>query len=118
MSYLRLNIGGQERGLKFNQMAYVLFYQHVDLAEYMATMYYAIIYAGLKANAYVKREEFEHSFEQVCEWVDEMNDEYKAAALKAFSETTIWQKAIEEGKKETKTPEQKKRKQQTTSKKV
>lgn len=120
MSYLQLEIGGQRRGLKFNQMAYVLFYQHVDLAEYLATMYYAIVYAGLKANAYVKREELDVTFEQVCEWVDEMPQEDKDAALKAFTETTQWQKLIEEGKSavEEKSPEEKKSKQRSTSKKV
>lgn len=98
MDYTQLNIGGKLRGLKFNQMAYVLFYQHIDIAEYMASMYYAVIYGGLKANAYVKREEFTESFETVCDWIDDMSAEDKEAALKVFTETSRWQKIVEDGK--------------------
>lgn len=119
MSYVKLKVGGEERGLKFNQMAYILFYKHVDLVEYVATMHYAIVYAGLRANAYVKSEEFEHSFSDVCDWVDDMTGEDKEKAVEAFSSTQQWQSLIEQGKaaEETK-PEQKKRTGKSTSKKV
>ena len=119
MSYLQINIGGNLRGLKFNQMAYIVFYDHVDLDQYLATSYYAIAYAGLKANAYVKREEFTDSFETVCEWVDELSAEDKAAMLEAFSSTSQWQALVEKGKEVAeKTPEEKKRKLKSTTTKV
>lgn len=110
MSYLQLNIGGKLRGLKYNQGAYVTFYQHVDTSDYLATVYYAVVYAGLKSNSFVKREEFTETFEQICDLVDEMPQEDKDAALKVFSETTHWQKLVEENKEpEVKeTPEEKK----------
>lgn len=58
MSYIQIEIGGKARGLKFNQYAMVTFYKHVDLKDYDASSVYAMIYGGLKANCYVKREEF------------------------------------------------------------
>lgn len=98
-NYLQVNIGGQLRGLKFSNGAYVTFYETVDHNNYLASFYYAVIYAGLKANSYAKREEFTESFETVCDWVDAMSEEDKAAALKVFSETEYWKKQIDEGKK-------------------
>lgn len=72
MSYIQINIGGKNRGLKFNQLAFVTFTQYVDTKNYLATAAYAMIYAGLMANCYVKREEPDFDFPTVCEWVDEL----------------------------------------------
>lgn len=118
-NYIQLHIGGQLRGLKFSNGAYVTFYENVDHKNYLATFYYAVIFAGLSANAYAKREDFTETFETVCDWVDAMSEEDKAAALKVFSETEYWVKQIEEGKKIEATPieetaEQKKSESETT----
>lgn len=72
MSYLQLTIGGKLRGLKFNQMALLTMSQYLDYDNIPATYGYALVYAGLRANCYVKREEADFSFEQCCEWVEQM----------------------------------------------
>jgi hypothetical protein len=73
MSYIQLTIGGKPRGLKFNQMAVLTMSQYIDYDNLAATFGYALIYSGLKANCYVKREEPDFDFEKVCEWVEEMS---------------------------------------------
>lgn len=103
MSYIKINIGGSDRGLKFNQGALITFQNTVDKENVNATTPYALIWAGLKANAYVKREEMEFTFEQVCDWVDEMNDETLLEVIKCFQETQAFKDTLpvedEEGKK-------------------
>jgi hypothetical protein len=71
MSYLRVTLGGVERGLKFNQAAVEQFSKYYDYSTTTSAVY-ATFYAGLVGNAIVKREEQDFTFEQVCEWVDEL----------------------------------------------
>ena len=102
MSYIKVNIGGQERGLKFNQGALVTFQNKIDPNNIAGTTGYALIWAGLNANAYVKGEEFTETFETVCDWVDELDVETITEVIKTFQETQAYQKLVpkdDEGKK-------------------
>lgn len=120
MNYLQLNIDGRLHGLKFNQMMYMVFYENLDQERFTATFYYAAVYAALKANAYVKKEEFITSFEEVCDWVDGMTEEDKEKVMEVFNGTAYWKEQVKKGKEltEEKTPAEKKSKLKSTTKKV
>lgn len=102
MSYIQIEIGGEKRGLKFNQGALIMFQSKIDKDNYAATTGYALIYAGLKANAYVKSEEFTETFETVCDWVDELPEQTVLDVINCFKETQAYKALIpaeEEDKK-------------------
>lgn len=99
MSYIKINIGGQDRGLKFNQGALVTFQTKIDPDNIAGTTGYALIWAGLKANAYVKGEEFTETFETVCDWVDELPEGVILEVVKTFQETQMYQKMLPDNKK-------------------
>lgn len=88
MSYLQLEIGGKNRGLKFNQMTLVLLSQHTDKDNADATAAYALFYAALRANCYVKREEPDFSFEHACDWFDKLSNDQVLQIKAAFDEVT------------------------------
>lgn len=76
MSYIQIEIGGKLRGLKFNQGAHVEIFNKIGQANNNVVFAgYAVVWAGLKANSYVKGEEIDFTFEQVCDWVDAMKEE-------------------------------------------
>lgn len=90
MSYCRINIGGKERGLKFNQLAWLIFNEKIDRGHVLQTAAYALVYAGLKANCYVKSEEADFDFEKVCDWVESVSDEDLVKVNNAFQETQFY----------------------------
>ena len=98
MSYLQLELGGKLRGLKFNQLAIEIISTHNDNSTQSAFMY-AMIYGGLMGNSYVKREEPDYTFENVCDWVDVM--ENKAEAISKVTEvltsTQVWKTLVKAG---------------------
>ena len=73
MSYIEVEIGGKVRGLKFTKYAMILINKKADLKNWAATANYAMVYAGLAANNYHKEVENDFNFEDVCEWVDELD---------------------------------------------
>ena len=95
MSYLQITIGGKERGLKFNQLAIETIAKLND-TETVSGLLYAMVYAGLKANLYVKREEPDFTFEQVCDWVDELEnkEEFSDKISKCVMESQSWKNLI------------------------
>lgn len=95
--YIQIEIGGSVRGLKFNQMAMITLSRYMDFENMEATFAYALVYAGLKANAYVKREEFLHSFEEVCDWVEVMNPNDLMKVKDTFEQTQMF-KTMSESK--------------------
>jgi len=109
MSYCKINIGGKERGLKFNQMAVMMYAGKVDNENLIATAGYALIYAGLKANAYVKGEEVDFTFENVCDWVDELDAEALQLVTETFKETQSYKNGAAFKAEEAKRPEAKKK---------
>ena len=96
MSYIKIEIGGRERGLKFNQGALIMFQEKIEINNYAATTGYALIWAGLKANAYVKGEEFTENFETVCDWVDELPEADVLRVIDCFKETQAYKKLLPE----------------------
>lgn len=71
--YIQVELGGALRGLKFNNKALIVLSKELDYDEIEGSFAYCLVYAGLIANAFVKRQEFTESFETVCDWVDSMN---------------------------------------------
>lgn len=100
MSYLQIEIGGKLRGLKFNQYAVITMAKLVDLDNYEASAGYALIYAGLRANLYVKREEPDFTFEQVCDWVEDLSQETLTKIMEVWQETQAFKDLIAKGEKE------------------
>ena len=98
MSYIQIEIGGKMRGLKFNQLAIEIISMHND-TQTSSGFLYAMIYGGLKGNSYVKREEAEYTFENVCDWVDDMpNKEQVITDVTAcLTETQIWKELVKKG---------------------
>lgn len=97
-NYIQKNIGGKPRGLKFMQGALMIYQEIIDPAHILATASYAIVYAGLKCNAIVKRQELLNddgsptTFEQVCEWVEEMTKDDLLEIIKCWNEAVYgWQ---------------------------
>lgn len=100
MSYIQIEIGGKIRGLKFNQMAVVILAQKADHQNFAATGNYAMIYGGLCANLYVKGEEKDFTFEEVCDWVDALPQETLTAVDNCLQEAESYKRLIEKGQKE------------------
>lgn len=90
MSYIQIkNLGGKDRGLKFNQYALEVFHKHVDYEHVSnASAVYATFYAGLKGCSYVKQEEPDYTFEDVCNWVDELYASGRTEDIKAVDK--VW----------------------------
>jgi len=95
MSYIQIEIGGKPRGLKFNQLAIEVLTTHNDGTN--SALVYGMVYGGLRGNSYVKREEADYTFEQVCDWVDEMKDRATviASVSATLAETQLWKDLIE-----------------------
>jgi hypothetical protein len=108
MSYIQIEIGGKPRGLKFNKMAQLTLQEKIISGNLMSGAY-GLIYGGLIANCYVKGEEFADkeervidgktvvvempiTFEQVCDWTDELSDETILKVQAAFQETEAYKK--------------------------
>jgi len=119
MSYIQINIGTERvteagqpahnlRGLKFNQLAIEILSTHND--DTASALTYAMVYGGLRGNSYVKREEPDYTFEQVCDWVDALPNrvEVIASISKCLAETQLWKDLIEDGKKTLESKDKKK----------
>ena len=96
MSYIQINIGGQDRGLKFNQGAHIMFTDLVDRDNIKASAGYALIYSGLWANCFVKRLEPDFTFEQVCDWCETLDEKTYMDVLECYKKTQSYQKDIPE----------------------
>jgi len=99
MSYIQIEIGGKLRGLKFNQLAIVILSQKADPERYSETANYAMVFAGLTANCYVKQDPADFTFEEVCDWVDLLSQETIDAIDKALGEAQAYRKWIDATKK-------------------
>lgn len=98
MSYIQINIGGKERGLKFNQLAIELMSQYND-SNTTTGFIYAMIYSGLRGASYVKREEPDYTFENVCDWIDNLENKDKIIndVSAVLTETQIWKTLVKKG---------------------
>lgn len=115
MSYIQLNIGGKERGLKYNQMAILEIGQRALTSKYepgtlQHDMYsiVCILFAGLRGNAYAKDSVEDFTFEDCTEWIDLMAEGDKEKMVEAltasekYKETTAFLEGTIEGKKKRK----------------
>ena len=113
MNYIKVNLGGQERGLKFNN------YAIERLSEKMAgnsaiAFTYAMFWGGLQGNSYAKEQDVDYSFEDVIDWVDAIPKDDKAAIIesvtKVLTESQNYKDLIAAGTPEpvNETPEEKK----------
>lgn len=100
MRYIEIQIGGELRGLKFNQLCYRTFYDKIDLEDYEGTFYYSAVWAALKANAYVKKKEFTEEWETVCDWVDLISREDKKKINEAFENSEVYKNLVADGKED------------------
>lgn len=74
-NYVQIEIGGELRGLKFNQGANVEIQLKIGKSKNAMFGCYAVVYGGLIGNCFVKGIEPDFTFEDVCGWVDEIQDE-------------------------------------------
>lgn len=117
MSYIKIELGGKERGLKFNQLALEILRSKSNATSDIQNVY-ALIYGGLRGNSFVKEEEPDYTFEQVCDWIDEIYIRPDAAELikkisDVFTSTQMYQSIIaanpgDEPKEPEKPPKKKK----------
>lgn len=70
MNYIQIEIGGKLRGWKVNQLTLEEWSKRMGTTNTSAL--YSAIYAGLIANCYVKSEEPDFTFENVCDWTDKL----------------------------------------------
>ena len=98
MSYIQIEIGGKLRGLKFNQLAIEIISQYND-SQTQSGFLYSMVYGGLRGNTYVKREEPDYTFEEVCDWVDNFENKEEAVAIitKAMTESQVWKEVVKKG---------------------
>jgi len=70
MSYIQINIGGKLRGWKVNQLTLEEWSKRMGATNTSAV--YSAVNAGLVANCYVKGIEPDFTFEDVCDWCDQL----------------------------------------------
>ena len=114
MSYIQVEIGGKLRGLKFNQYAHIIIQEKLDPEFPTASINTALFYGGLKGNCFVKGEELTKTvvalgppdeagnekevpatFEDVCDWVDNLSEDDILAVYNVYMNTTAFLKAKE-----------------------
>jgi hypothetical protein len=99
MSYIELQLGGELRGLKFNNAAVDCYWQRVNFDEVIASSVYATVYSGLIGNDLAKGVQYSnYTYEQVTEWVDDLyntDEESLTKACELFAETTAYKKKLE-----------------------
>jgi hypothetical protein len=93
-------------------MAVMTMTSYLDYNNLAATYGYALVYSGLVANCYVKREEPDFDFEKVCDWVEQMSMEDLLKIKECFESTQTYKTLIE-----SQVEDQTKKKQKITSKK-
>lgn len=62
----------------------------MDYDNLAATYGYALVYAGLVANCYVKREEQDFTFEEVCDWMEELTQDDLIKVRECFESTQTY----------------------------
>jgi len=115
--YIKKEILGKERGLKFGLMAIENISIELERLKKIGTSDTAVlpimIYWGLANNCFLKREEVDFSFEDVADWVDENIDDVELFedVAKAFESAKVIKKGmqiVEDEKKRTLISKQKK----------
>lgn len=113
MNYIKINLGGKDRGLKFNN------YGIEKLSEKMSgnsaiAFTYAMIWGGLIGNSFAKEEDVDYSFSDVIDWIDAIPKDEKVTIIesvtKVLTESQNYKDLIAAGTPEpvNETPEEKK----------
>ncbi len=84
-NYVQINLGGQLRGLKFNQGAHAEIQSRYKEGQNETFISYIVIYGGLLGNCFVKEIEPDFTFENVCDWADQMTVEDVNAITQAYA---------------------------------
>lgn len=101
-NYIQIEIGGLQRGLKFNQMADTEYRVKVGDQTNPIAHTYSMVWAGLIANCFVKGEELDFTFEDVCEWCEKVSDDDFMKVLESYKSTKAFLTDVpEEVKKKT-----------------
>ena len=95
MNYIQIDIGGKLRGWKANQMTLELWSKKTSAESSNSTSTYAAVYAGLMANCYVKSEEPDFTFEDVCDWTDKLGVTELEKIKTAFEESESYIATLE-----------------------
>ncbi len=91
------NFGGKDRGWKFNQEALELLVKHINWDNATTSSeIYSGFYAGLVANCRVRQEVIDFTFEQVCDWVDEISKEVIKEVMDAIAENQKYKTWLQE----------------------
>lgn len=88
MSYIQIELGGKLRGLKFNQISLEVYTKNLNHEALVTSAIYATFFAGLIGNCTVKREEPDFTYEDVCNWVDNLYENGKKDEIKKVCD--IW----------------------------
>ena len=103
MNKLIIELGGKERTLKFNNIFLREFQKKQQEENDEISNISIMIYAGLKAYSVVSETKLDATFEDCCDWAEEMilqNDSDKITAiLEAFQESNIYKSGQEVKKK-------------------
>ena len=86
-NYIQIEIGGKLRGWKVNQLTLEIWSNKTSAEFSNSSSNYAAVYAGLVSNCYVKSEEPDFTFEDVCDWVEEMNNNNDLTVLELIKKT-------------------------------
>lgn len=92
MSYCKVNLGGKDRGIKFNNLALLIMSEKTDKDFPDQTAAYAMVYGGLRGNSYAKQEEPDYTFEDVIDWVDKMTTDEANVIAAAFQQSEAYKK--------------------------
>jgi hypothetical protein len=95
---MKIKLNGKEYGIKFNQLAIEKLHEYND-GETTSGFMYAMVYGGMIGYSRLKREDVDYTWENVCEWVDEMEDknEQIQAITILLNETKVWNDLIKQG---------------------
>ena len=98
MSYLKIQIGGKEREMRFTQMSVEIYSKNVNWDAVDSTSLYATFFAGLTTACYANQEQPDFTFADVIGWVDELINDEKTVELQqvndAFAETQAFKKFL------------------------
>lgn len=98
MSSCVITLGGKERTLKFNQLAIVVLMKKA-LPDYQeVTSIPAMVYGGLKGYCYAKEMEEDFTFEDVCDWCENITPDDVEKVVAAFTEAEAYKKFVKPAK--------------------
>lgn len=104
--YMKANILGRDRGIKFGMPAIQKIMiavsdkqTNIDIPD--TAILYEMIYWGLWNNCYLKREVPDFDFESVCNWVDEniTNASLFEEIAECFKSSTVIKQTVQEDEK-------------------